>query len=189
MDFLPEALDEALQAYLKHCPAEGYIKAEIPGAALGLDPITAAALAERLAQKGSLIRDAGRYGLPQKIDPPSGRAAEILQALQKANGESWDLDRDGRGGDRKEIGTLCARGLAIALDSSLFVSAHGYADYCGRILQGRPVGSAFTLGDAKSATGLSRKWIIPLLNRMERDGLVERDGETRRVLKKGTAGA
>jgi selenocysteine-specific elongation factor len=36
-----------------------------------------------------------------------------------------------------------------------------------------------SISDAKQITGLSRKYLIPLLNRIERDGLVRRLGDFR----------
>jgi selenocysteine-specific elongation factor len=36
-----------------------------------------------------------------------------------------------------------------------------------------------TVPEAKDATGLSRKYILPLLNRMEKDALIKRLGDFR----------
>ena len=43
------------------------------------------------------------------------------------------------------------------------------------------MGDTLTIAAAKSRTGLSRKYVIPLLNRMESDGLVRRSGNDRIV--------
>jgi selenocysteine-specific elongation factor len=40
----------------------------------------------------------------------------------------------------------------------------------------------FSIPEANERTGLSRKFMIPLLNRMEGDGLLKRDGDARAVL-------
>jgi selenocysteine-specific elongation factor len=48
-------------------------------------------------------------------------------------------------------------------------------------LAGRSVGELLELSQAKEASGLSRKYLIPLLNRMEADGYLKREGDARRV--------
>ncbi|WP_187270356.1 SelB domain-containing protein [Escherichia fergusonii] len=40
-----------------------------------------------------------------------------------------------------------------------------------------------SIADVRERTGLARKQLIPLLNRMERDGWVRREGDLRRVKK------
>jgi selenocysteine-specific elongation factor len=49
-------------------------------------------------------------------------------------------------------------------------------------LDGLSSGAAFSIPEAKERVGLSRKYIIPLLNRMEEDNLVRREGDQRVVV-------
>jgi selenocysteine-specific elongation factor len=51
------------------------------------------------------------------------------------------------------------------------------------ILAGKKPGDRFGVPEAKAATGYSRKYALPFLNRMERDGWLKRDGDDRVVLR------
>jgi selenocysteine-specific elongation factor len=46
------------------------------------------------------------------------------------------------------------------------------------------VGGILTIARTKERTQLSRKYVIPLLNRMEKDGFVKRSGDDRVVTAK-----
>ena len=48
-------------------------------------------------------------------------------------------------------------------------------------MSGLEVGGILTIAQTKERSGLSRKFVIPLLNRMERDGFVKRSGDERTV--------
>ncbi|MCX6376939.1 MAG: SelB C-terminal domain-containing protein, partial [Armatimonadetes bacterium] len=48
-------------------------------------------------------------------------------------------------------------------------------------LAGRTPGDRFSVPEAKERTGLSRKYTLPLLNRMEKDGLLSREQDARVV--------
>ena len=48
-------------------------------------------------------------------------------------------------------------------------------------MEGLSSGSMFSIPEAKDKTGLSRKYIIPLLNKMEEKGMVKREGDSRVV--------
>jgi len=66
---------------------------------------------------------------------------------------------------------------------SLFIyTTETYRTMTALVLKGRAAGETFTIGDAKLHLPLSRKYMIPLLNRMEEDGFIERIGDMRKVL-------
>ena len=67
--------------------------------------------------------------------------------------------------------------------SKIFYHPGVYASVVEQILKGRSVGSSFSIPEAKERTGLSRKYMIPLLVRMEADGYVRRNGDVRSVLR------
>ena len=109
-------------------------------------------------------------------------------ALRKAGLSGIDLSptaqgpRDGSQPGRKDIEALCAAGLAVPLDHCLFFHREAYAHLVAATLQGLEPGASLDLAEAKLRTGFSRKYVIPFLNRMERDGFVRREGERRMVL-------
>ncbi|MDP2515948.1 SelB C-terminal domain-containing protein [Photobacterium damselae subsp. piscicida] len=58
-----------------------------------------------------------------------------------------------------------------------------YHDLVKEILAGHQVYDRISMGEIKNRTELSRKYSIPLANRMEKDGWVRRDGDERVILK------
>ena len=71
----------------------------------------------------------------------------------------------------------------IALEGRIYYSAELYQQLLATILDGLAVGERFTINLARERTGLSRKYIIPLLNKMELDRWVRRDDTDRIVIK------
>lgn len=87
----------------------------------------------------------------------------------------------------RELGPLCDHGIAVPLDRTLFLHRDAYADLLRRALAGLQPGSTLSVPDAKARTGFSRKFVLPFLNRLERDGYVRRAGDIRLVLKPAPA--
>ncbi|MCX7786424.1 MAG: selenocysteine-specific translation elongation factor [Spirochaetes bacterium] len=108
---------------------------------------------------------------------------KLYLAIQGSGEKPWELV-PGRGNRvRLEVDRLCKSGMIIPLDSSLYLEAQAYVSLVRRILKNCSVGSSITIAEVKQKTGLSRKYLLPLLNRMERDGWVKRRGDDRMVLK------
>ncbi|HEY9053843.1 MAG TPA: SelB C-terminal domain-containing protein, partial [Rectinemataceae bacterium] len=84
---------------------------------------------------------------------------------------------------REQIDELCAAGIAIPLDRDLFIHREAYEELVKATLDGLKAGESLDMAETKARTGFSRKYAIPFLNRMERDGWVKRDGDRRIVLK------
>ncbi len=111
--------------------------------------------------------------------------ALLAESLERSGALGLDVALDQRPGLKKDLALLCRAGRAASLDGRLFLSTAAYAGFVKAILRDRNIDSPLSLGEAKTATGLSRKWIIPLLNRMEDEGYLRRRGEERIVLREG----
>jgi selenocysteine-specific elongation factor len=86
-------------------------------------------------------------------------------------------------GSKKVIGELCEAEILVSLDGTLFMESSRYREYARAVAGTAKPGAVIGISEAKDSTRLSRKWIIPVLNRMERDGFLKREGELRRVLR------
>ena len=118
--------------------------------------------------------------------PKLGKEEARLDALLvRAGAEGVEPGRNAPAQDGRTLKTLCALGRAVSLDNGVFWHRDVYTRLAQAVLAGRPAGERFSVGDAKERTGLSRKYILPLLNRMEDEDLVKRDGDVRVVLPKG----
>ncbi|HUX39462.1 MAG TPA: SelB C-terminal domain-containing protein [Rectinemataceae bacterium] len=151
---------------------------------LGIPLEAAVSLIGRLAAEKIIIvnnkqvvpaAEAGAPALPKPL-------AELARRLEAAGSEGLDLGPEAAAGAKNALGVLCRAGRAISLDGRLFLSPEAYQAFVQALVGHRPAGSRLGVGEAKAATGLSRKWILPLLNRMERDGRVRRSGDDRIVL-------
>jgi len=130
----------------------------------------------RLALRGSLaILPAN----PEANLSPFTRG--LLGQLRKAETAGLEPERMKIAGARKELAALARAGLAVSLDGSIFYAAETYRALARAVLAGRSAGELLQIAEARAASGLSRKYLIPFLNRMEADGLVKREGDARRV--------
>jgi len=83
--------------------------------------------------------------------------------------------------DKEQLRALTREGYLIVLDGTLVYTMDGYREMVAKVLLDKPKGTLFSIADAKIHLPLSRKYIIPLLNRMEEEKLVERRGDMRLV--------
>jgi selenocysteine-specific elongation factor len=108
-------------------------------------------------------------------------AKRLLKDLADAGGAGLERGRLDTPGALRELRTLAHLGLAVSLNGDIFYAKETYDTLVQRIVAGRKTGSSFSIGEARERTGLSRKYLIPLLNRMESAGIVRREGDVRIV--------
>jgi selenocysteine-specific elongation factor len=110
---------------------------------------------------------------------PMGR--QLLRDLKAAGTRGLELSKLKIAGARKELRNLVRTDLAVSLDGDIYYEKEIYLSLVQTCLAGLEAGATLTIGEAKNRTNLSRKYIIPLLNRMESDGFVKRSGDERIV--------
>ncbi len=100
-------------------------------------------------------------------------------------------DRNNRGlqfrelkfpGARKELRNLIRMGKVLSLEEDIFYSRETFDRLAVLVLQGHSRGDLFSIPEAKDRTGLTRRYMIPVLNKMEEKGMVKRVGDKRMVL-------
>jgi len=181
--FSAEYLNERA-AEIKKLIAErgGQKTAEIAGTA-GIPSEAADALCRKLSEDGVLKIANGSWvsaaGTEQELTPAAKR---ILETTAGAGKLGLDLSKTSIPGIKKELRTLTRAGLIIPLSENLFYTEKIFSDLSREVLNGLKSGDYFDIAQAKERTGLSRKYIIPLLNKMEEKHLVEREESKRRVV-------
>jgi selenocysteine-specific elongation factor len=110
---------------------------------------------------------------------PMGR--QLLRDLGAGGIRGLELSKLKVAGARKELRNLVRADLAVAVDADLYYEKQVYIDLVRSCLAGLEAGGTLTIAQTKERTKLSRKYVIPLLNRMERDGFVKRSGDDRVV--------
>jgi len=132
-----------------------------------------------LTLRGGILFPAGEEA-PQVS--PMGR--QLLRDLHAGGIHGLELGKLKVAGARKELRNLVRADLAVALEGDIFYEKQIYLDLVRGCLTDLEVGGILTIAQAKQRSGLSRKFVIPLLNRMERDGFVKRSGDERVVTAK-----
>jgi selenocysteine-specific elongation factor len=140
--------------------------------------LVAAKLTEggELTLRGGILFPAGEEA-PQVS--PMGR--QLLRDLQAGGFRGLELAKLKVAGARKELRNLVRADLAVALEGDIYYDKRVYLDLVRSCLADLEVGGILTIARTKERSGLSRKYVIPLLNRMERDGFVKRSGDDRVV--------
>ena len=180
--FRAEVLQELEAQILRLAsPAGGAPLGEL-SSRLALEPEALSAVAAELERSGRLALRGGLAFLPANPEANlSPFARGLLGDLRRAGTAGLEPERLKIAGARKELASLARAGLAVSLDGAIFYSAETYRDLSRAVLAGRQVGELLQIAEARAASGLSRKYLIPLLNRMESDGYVKREGDARRI--------
>jgi selenocysteine-specific elongation factor len=124
---------------------------------------------KKIAARGPLYFAAAAEGAAL---PPA--AARLLADILAKGRTGWE-------GTHPEMNTLVRLGKVVPLEDGIFYTKETYDGIAAEILAGRKSGDRFSVPEAKERTGLSRKFTLPLLNRMEKDGLLRREQDARVV--------
>ncbi len=90
-------------------------------------------------------------------------------------------------GGKKWLRQLTHQKYITALDDTIYFDMGLYLDLVKAVRADHQPHDRISMGDIKDRTELSRKYSIPLANRMEKDGWVRRDGDERMILKAWSA--
>lgn len=83
----------------------------------------------------------------------------------------------------QQLRALVERKCIVPMDDKMFITREHYQTLLDTLFSACQAGDLLSIADVRERTGLARKQLIPLLNRMERDGWVRREGDLRRVKK------
>jgi selenocysteine-specific elongation factor len=111
----------------------------------------------------------------------AAEGAELPPATARLLADILAKGRTGWEGSHPELNTLVRLGKVVPLEDGIFYAKETYERIAAEILAGRTSGDRFSVPEAKERTGLSRKYTLPLLNRMEKDGLLRREQDARVV--------
>lgn len=133
-------------------------------------------------EKEPIIEKEGRYFYGSDISEEalSDHKKRLLESLLQKGGQGIELDKMPNDRDRKDLKDMVKIGFIVSLDGNILYHKEVYEDLRDRIMALFNEKEKLMVPEAKDAAGgLSRKYIIPLLNRMESDGLIKRLGDFR----------
>ncbi|PSW15501.1 selenocysteine-specific translation elongation factor [Photobacterium rosenbergii] len=146
-------------------------------------PLTA--VLDLFVVEGKLRKSNEHYslGCGQNEAQLSPTAKKILEHMEQAGKQGYEADKEKIPGAQKELRNLVRLGFAVPMEGKIYYLASLYEELVHDLLQGYSEGERFAISEARERTGLSRKYMIPLLNRMEADGWIKRVENDRQVLK------
>ena len=133
-------------------------------------------------EKLHMKRDAWMQGAGASEDDLGADARALLKLIDEAGKEGFEATKVKVPGAQKLLRNLVRQGFATPFEGKIYYTSELYNRLVEDILSGLQREERFALSHVKERTGLSRKYMIPLLNRMELDGWVRRDDNDRIVL-------
>jgi selenocysteine-specific elongation factor len=129
----------------------------------------------------TLVEKDGRYFTGDSITPENLPESKkrILADVLKSGGEGIEIDRLKDDIMKKEVKDLIKLDFLVSLDGNIIYHRDVYNDMKRKVLTLFDTRDKITVPEAKDAVDLSRKYILPLLNRIESDGLIKRLGDFR----------
>ncbi|HIF9331823.1 TPA: selenocysteine-specific translation elongation factor [Photobacterium damselae] len=134
-------------------------------------------------QKVHLSYGKWRFGAGDNEDDLPVEALAILQQIRQFGKAGLELNKVTVAGGKKWLRQLSHQKYITALDDTIYFDMGLYHNLVKDILADHQVYDRISMGEIKDRTELSRKYSIPLANRMEKDGWVRRDGDERVILK------
>ncbi|MBI9106586.1 MAG: selenocysteine-specific translation elongation factor [Spirochaetales bacterium] len=182
-------LQSSAEMISKLITSRGGMKSREIAGVLNLPSGPADALCGKLEKAGKLKLSGESWFTSDGTEPElSPQAQMVFDAADKAGLLGLDLLKEKIPGVHKELRSLTRAGLIVPISENLFYTDKVFTEVCALVLAGLKPGDTFDIAHTKEKTGLSRKYIIPLLNKMEERGIVEREDNMRRVKKLISAG-
>ncbi|MFW5747341.1 MAG: SelB C-terminal domain-containing protein, partial [bacterium] len=150
---------------------------------VGLETSLVESIVGEMKANGTLVERTGVLFQPgRERSEVSKTGKKILEAAADKEPEALEPKDLSVPAVQQEIRALVREGLLVQLEGGLYYRPEAYAALRDKILVGLSSGASFTIPEAKDRSGLTRKYIIPLLNRMEADKFVRRVDNQRIVL-------
>lgn len=145
-----------------------------------IDTDTGKMLMPEVLRENKIVEKDNRYFAGDSITvdrlPPDRQ--DLLSQILKRGSEGMELSRV-QDDLKKKISELMKLGFIISLDGNILYHIDTYEEFKSRVLNLFKDKDKISIADAKEVTHLSRKYIIPLLNKIEGEGLVKRVGDFR----------
>jgi len=181
---LAEETVAAVDEFHESSPLEPGIQLQSLRARLGGDAaLTEAVLGElqtagRLELRGAVVT---RAGWAPVLSGEANRARErVLELLHAAGVEPPSVGelKEACGGETVAILRLLERdGEVVQVEADRYYEARALETLTSRLRSAMAPGKAYTPAELRDALGLSRKYLIPLLEYLDRSGVTERRGE------------
>ena len=144
----------------------------------GVEPDICRLIVQTLLQGGLIIEKEGRFFSGSGGTLSKGKMKILEMSLEKG-GDGIEMDRLTSDAMKLDVKELVKLGFLVSLEGNIVYHRDVYDKMKNAIMLLFNTKDKLSVSEAKGAVGLSRKYLIPLLNRIERDGLIKRLGDFR----------
>ncbi|QIZ76246.1 SelB C-terminal domain-containing protein [Ferrimonas lipolytica] len=184
--FMPQWLEQTSKLLLELLtPAGRALSSQELASRLRLDLGVVATVMQQLKsqQLVRLSRDLWVKGGGHSEDELVDSERSLLSQARQLGKQGLELAKLTSSSDKQGIRNLARLKYVVVLDKSIIYDAELYQQLIKSIVSDREVGSLVSMAEIKESAGLSRKYAIPLVNKMEVDGWVRRNQNDRVVLR------
>lgn len=170
----------------KQSKASGGISLQVIRKKLNIDSEFFNAVLDDLVKEGSvkLYKDYVVFNGENKESCLSPLAKEAYTQLIEAGSSGISSRAIKNHGLVKCLEEIERMGLAVVLDNDLYIFNISYEDLLDKLFINKTRGDSVTIQFTREATGLSRRYIISLFNILEDDGILSREENDERIIKK-----
>ena len=182
--FRTETLAKILDLLEKECEGTAMTLAEM-STRLTIESSVLEQLLKALKADGKvrMSKDAWMAGAGASEDDLGAEAQGLLELIRDADRTGLEAGKAKISGAQKHLRNLVRLGFVTAFEGKIYYTTELYKTLISEVLSGCEINGRFSIPEVKERTGLSRKYMIPLLNKMELDGWVRRDDNERIILK------
>jgi len=179
--FTREFFDKTWQKIVDTIEAHTGINRSETASKAGVDEYIAQLLLPLILKEEHVVEKDGLFfgGNAITKDTLSEERTKILKELETNALKGLELKNETNDFRKKDIKALIRLNFAISLDGNIIYHHEVYEKACESIMKLFDTYDKITISEAKEAVDLSRKYMIPFLNRIETDGLVKRIGDFR----------
>lgn len=112
----------------------------------------------------------------------SKTAKQILQTALEADLKGIEADKLPFPQSKKEVRDLVKLGFLVCIEDFLHYHKDVFERICEKILKDKKSGDVITISGTRELTGLSRKYILPIFNLLEKAGKLKRSENDRIVI-------
>ncbi len=147
----------------------------------GLDLDICRVVLPAVIKEHRIVEKDGRFfgGDSITVDALPDEKKAVLDTLRGRGLEGAELDKSADEAEKRNLGDLIRLGFAVSLDGNIVLHREVYDELRRKVMALFNDKDKISIAEAKDATSFSRKYIIPLLNRIEGDGLIKRIGDFR----------
>jgi selenocysteine-specific elongation factor len=184
-----QVLDTLTRQHELHPLEKGLPQAELESR-LHLPKTLFSNLITALIESGKIVRQESTISLlthrPSLAPQQEKLVADILNMLKAdpANPPTRKEILASLPGSETVIRYLCQQGLAVELPDGLLFERQYYEKAKVKVTSFLEKNGAITIQQVRDLLGFSRKYIIPLLNKLEEEGIIRRRGEERVLIKR-----